>query len=139
MLLFTIHCCCVMDSKIDLNQAGVDELAVLPGIGMKLAQRIVTYREEVHPFEEVIELTAVSGISERMVRGIEGEVMVETAVAPLDGEAVAEAVVEEVAEIEAVVETVAEAETSETEELPEVEVVPRPDLPELSRQDGRIS
>ncbi len=118
MLLFTIHCC-VMDSKIDLNQAGVDELAALPGIGMKLAQRIVIYREEVHPFEEVIELTAVSGISERMVRKIEGEVVVETAVALPDEEAVAGAVAE----------TAAEAEIGEVEELL------RPDLPEVSRSD----
>jgi hypothetical protein len=36
----------------------------------------VEYREAVHPFEEVIELTAVPGVSERMVRNIEDRITV---------------------------------------------------------------
>ncbi len=54
--------------KIDINQADVEALAQIPGIAENLAQRIIEYRETVHPFEEVIELAAVPGISERMVR-----------------------------------------------------------------------
>jgi competence ComEA-like helix-hairpin-helix protein len=54
--------------KIDINQAGVEALTEIPGIAENLAQRIIEYRETVHPFEEVIELAAVPGISERMVR-----------------------------------------------------------------------
>jgi competence ComEA-like helix-hairpin-helix protein len=57
--------------KIDLNTADQETLDDLPGIGPALAARIVAYRENVHPFEEVIELTAVPGISEKMVREIE--------------------------------------------------------------------
>jgi competence ComEA-like helix-hairpin-helix protein len=57
--------------KIDLNTADQETLDNLPGIGPALAARIVEYRENAHPFEEVIELTAVPGISEKMVREIE--------------------------------------------------------------------
>lgn len=64
-------------SKIDLNRADVETLSRLNGIGDKLAVRIVTYRETVHPFEETIELAAVPGISERMVRALADQITVE--------------------------------------------------------------
>jgi hypothetical protein len=63
--------------KIDVNQADVVALSQIPGIAENLAQRIIEYRETVHPFEEVIELTAVPGISERMVREFADWVTVE--------------------------------------------------------------
>ena len=72
-----------MVDRIDLNTAERETLATLPGIGEALAERIVAFREEVHPFEEVIELAAVSGISERMVRNVEDRV---TVGAPPDSE-----------------------------------------------------
>jgi chaperonin cofactor prefoldin len=61
---------------IDLNQADVETLATLPGIGPALAARIVTFREEVHPFEETVEVTAVSGITEKMYRQFADQVTV---------------------------------------------------------------
>lgn len=61
---------------IDLNEADVNTLSSLPGIGPTLATRIVEFRQTVHPFEEIIELSAVSGISERMVRDLEGRVTI---------------------------------------------------------------
>ena len=60
--------------RININEADAETLAQLTGIGSSLAARIVDYRQNVHPFEEVIELTAVPGISERMVRALEDEV-----------------------------------------------------------------
>ena len=65
-----------MAERVDLNTADRDTLAQLPGIGNVLAERIIDFRENVHPFEEVIELTAVSGISERMVRKLEDRLTV---------------------------------------------------------------
>ena len=66
-----------MSEKIDINVANEETLATISGIGPVLAKRIVEYRQTVHPFEEVIELTAVPGISERMVRGFEHLVTVQ--------------------------------------------------------------
>ena len=71
-----------MNEKIDINMADSEMLATISGIGPALAQRIIEYRETVRPFEEVIELTAVPGISEKMVRGFADLVTVQpTAVA----------------------------------------------------------
>ena len=96
-----------MDSKIDLNQADRDTLAGLPGIGEKLAGRMIEYRETVRPFSSVKELTAVSGISEDMMLEIEDQLTV-TAVPEADAiKAVEEPAEEEVADESAVVEIAA--------------------------------
>ena len=67
----------MINDRIDLNRADVATLMTLPGIGESLARRIVAYRETVHRFEEVIELVAVPGITERMVRVFEDRVTVD--------------------------------------------------------------
>jgi competence ComEA-like helix-hairpin-helix protein len=51
--------------RIDLNSAVAEELTQLPGIGSTLAERIIAYRETIHPFEEPAQIAAVSGIGER--------------------------------------------------------------------------
>jgi competence ComEA-like helix-hairpin-helix protein len=48
---------------VDLNQATVEELRTLPGIGAVLARRIVAYREEQGGLHSLEELAAVPGIS----------------------------------------------------------------------------
>jgi competence ComEA-like helix-hairpin-helix protein len=48
--------------KVDLNTATVEELTQLLGIGIKMARRIVEYRQTVRPFEELEDLMAVPGI-----------------------------------------------------------------------------
>mgnify|MGYP004581746609 CR=1 FL=1 len=50
---------------VDLNTAGIQELATLPGIGQGLAQRIVDYRAAHGPFESPEALMEVSGIGEK--------------------------------------------------------------------------
>jgi competence ComEA-like helix-hairpin-helix protein len=55
---------------VDLNRATAEELQTIPGIGPTMAERIITYRDTVHPFEELVEITAVPGISEKTYRAI---------------------------------------------------------------------
>jgi competence protein ComEA len=50
---------------VNLNTAGVPELAALPGIGEKTAGRIVDYREKNGPFKKIEELMNVQGIGEK--------------------------------------------------------------------------
>jgi competence protein ComEA len=56
--------------SIDVNVASAPELERLPGIGPVLAERIVQYREEHGPFSSLNELSAVQGISDRMVEDL---------------------------------------------------------------------
>jgi competence protein ComEA len=52
---------------IDVNTATAAELERLPGVGAKIAQEIVTYRDAHGRFANAADLAKVSGISERMV------------------------------------------------------------------------
>ena len=56
---------------IDLNKSSRMELQTLPGIGMKLADRIVSYRSIHGAFQEVEELVHVSGIGKKRLRRLE--------------------------------------------------------------------
>jgi competence protein ComEA len=47
---------------VSLNNATVEQLETLPGIGLKIAQAIVDYREQHGPFTSIDELTDVKGI-----------------------------------------------------------------------------
>ena len=54
-------------ASVNVNQASLNELELLPGIGPALAQRIIERRESVGPFGSLDELTEIAGISDRMV------------------------------------------------------------------------
>lgn len=60
--------------KIKLNQATVDELITLTGIGPSKAEAILTYRDEVGMFKDVEDLLNVSGIGEKTLDAIRDEV-----------------------------------------------------------------
>jgi competence ComEA-like helix-hairpin-helix protein len=47
---------------IDVNKASAEDFARLPGIGPKLAQRIVTFRKKQGPFRRIEDLLAIEGI-----------------------------------------------------------------------------
>lgn len=57
--------------RIDLNRASVDELETLPGIGPRLAERIVAFRETNGPFGTLDELLDVNGVSDKVLAAIE--------------------------------------------------------------------
>ncbi|MBD2205391.1 helix-hairpin-helix domain-containing protein [Calothrix sp. FACHB-1219] len=53
-------------TKLNINTASVEELATLPGVGKKLAQRIVITRQQ-HKFNSLQDLEKVPGISNKMI------------------------------------------------------------------------
>jgi competence ComEA-like helix-hairpin-helix protein len=56
------------DARVDLNSAGAAELTLLPGIGPRLAERIVADRTSRGRFESVDDLTRVNRIGQATVR-----------------------------------------------------------------------
>lgn len=52
-------------SKININEASAAQLANLPRVGSKLAERIVEYRKTHGPFGRVEELMEVKGVGEK--------------------------------------------------------------------------
>lgn len=61
---------------ININTASAQELASLPGIGAKLAERIVKRRNEVGDFKLPDELKKVDGIGERKFEKIKDRIAV---------------------------------------------------------------
>ena len=56
--------------KIDINQADKEALIGVPGIGAKLAQRIVDYRRQHGELEYITELKNIKGIGESKFQAI---------------------------------------------------------------------
>lgn len=51
--------------KVNINSASVEQLGTLPGVGPKLAARIVEYRQKTGAFKSAQELMNVKGIGEK--------------------------------------------------------------------------
>ena len=60
---------------LDLNQATVEDLQTLGGIGPALAQRIVAYRAEQGGFGSPEELTAVPGVGRAAYERLAGRLL----------------------------------------------------------------
>ena len=55
---------------ININEADVDKLTTLPGIGEKMAQNIVDYRNKVGRFKTIQDILNVNGIGEKKFESI---------------------------------------------------------------------
>lgn len=62
----------VQSARVDLNTADAATLCTLPGIGEKIAQRILDYRAQYGPFEQLSDAAKVSGITEAMIEQWQG-------------------------------------------------------------------
>ena len=58
-------------AKVNINTASVQQLATLPGVGEKVAARIVEYRQKSGWFKTPAELVNVRGIGEKNLHKIE--------------------------------------------------------------------
>ena len=64
-------------SPLNINAASAEELAGLPGIGEALAERIVAWREENGPFENIEDIMNVKGIGEGKFAEFAGRIAVD--------------------------------------------------------------
>lgn len=64
------------DDRVDLNQADLQQLMSLPGIGQVKAQAIVDYRTEHNGFQTIEEVQQVSGIGESIYLQIKGKIKI---------------------------------------------------------------
>ena len=105
---------------VDLNLASQELLEALPGIGPKLATRIITYRQAHGPFASVDDITRVSGIGPALLQQLRPRLTVMHLAGP-QGKALATATEQkgeemtENADLEEMVEAEAEILTEETD------------------------
>ena len=64
-------------SSININSFKINELTRLPGVGEKLAARIVEYHKVHGPFKTKVELMQVKGIGEKKLEKIKGLIVLE--------------------------------------------------------------
>jgi len=60
----------VLGIPIGLNTASVEELSFVPGLGSRLAKRLVHYRDKHGPFASLDSITAVRGIGQKTMEKI---------------------------------------------------------------------
>ena len=60
-----------LTGKLNLNTASAQQLTTLPGVGEKLAARIVEYRQKAGGFKSIQELMNVKGVGERNLERIQ--------------------------------------------------------------------
>jgi uncharacterized protein len=79
---------CVNHVGVELNTASAPLLSYVAGIGLSLAKKIVTYREEHGRFESRKELTKVPGLGPKTFEQAAGFLRIRGAANPLDASAV---------------------------------------------------
>lgn len=76
-------------SKVNLNSASAQQLTVLPGVGPKLAERIIEYRQKSGGFHSTQEVMNVKGVGEKGFAKIEAYVVVSGEASKPDAKAAA--------------------------------------------------
>ena len=74
LALATGNLAAAAEGKVNINSAGIEELALLPRVGEVVAARIVEFREANGAFEATEDLMLVKGIGERTFELIEPHV-----------------------------------------------------------------
>lgn len=62
---------------VNINNAGVAELSLLPRVGEKAAQRIIEYRTQHGPFKKTADLMQVKGFGAKTYEGVSPYITVE--------------------------------------------------------------
>ena len=70
-------------APIDLNQATIEQLQQLPGIGPATAKAIVRFREKSGPFRRVEDLLAIRGISKARLEKLRPYLTITPPIKPL--------------------------------------------------------
>lgn len=66
-----------VDGKININTATEDQMALLPGVGPKLALEILNYRTNNGDFKTIDDIKKVSGVGDKKFEKIKNFIVVE--------------------------------------------------------------
>ncbi len=72
-------------APVNINTATLEELDALPGVGLKMAQRIIDFRQKQGPFKRVEDLMNVQGIGEKNFLKLKPLITISTAKAERSG------------------------------------------------------
>ena len=63
--------------KVNLNTATLEELMTLDGIGQKVAERILNFREKNGPFQKPEDLMMVKGVGEKIFEANKDKIIIQ--------------------------------------------------------------
>jgi competence protein ComEA len=63
--------------KVNLNTATLEELITLDGIGQKVAERILNFREKNGPFQKPEDLMMVKGVGEKIFEANRDKIIIQ--------------------------------------------------------------
>lgn len=66
-----------IEKKIEINSATQEELVTLKGIGEKLSERIIKYREKIGGFQNADQLSEVYGLSPETIANIKPKIIID--------------------------------------------------------------